>query len=365
MSSLLITGGPVHSHLDAVKIVTNKFKGGLMSALADQFVENNHRVIYLCNVGCQRLPMSSSSSQLEIVYHDGFEDYFEKVLSLAGQMDGVILGAAVANLIVTNPWKGKFPSHNYKPGDVIPIEFTIAPRVIDKVKAVMKKGAHLFGFKLLSGVPHSELIDAAYKVVLNSRATAVFANDAENLQTVYAVTKERAEHQIRRDAIPTFVNECIKDVYYQTRFNKSENNIAEEVGILKRLLELYKDNFVVVDGQVFGAIAVRCKEGFVTTSRGKSEIADITYVQNVDHDNRVVTVSGKKASLNSPLFDKIFERNLDVKKIIHLHVQLPGYPTYAYAPPGTVRDTFRETFATFNIENHGCVLMLDENGHPV
>ena len=30
---MLITGGPVHAYLDAVKIITNKFKGGLMAEL--------------------------------------------------------------------------------------------------------------------------------------------------------------------------------------------------------------------------------------------------------------------------------------------------------------------------------------------
>ena len=34
---ILITGGPVHAYLDAVKIITNKFKGGLMAELADKF----------------------------------------------------------------------------------------------------------------------------------------------------------------------------------------------------------------------------------------------------------------------------------------------------------------------------------------
>jgi phosphopantothenoylcysteine synthetase/decarboxylase len=30
---ILITGGPVHAYLDPVKIITNKFKGGLMAEL--------------------------------------------------------------------------------------------------------------------------------------------------------------------------------------------------------------------------------------------------------------------------------------------------------------------------------------------
>ncbi|TSC83278.1 MAG: hypothetical protein G01um101419_108 [Parcubacteria group bacterium Gr01-1014_19] len=35
MKRVLITGGPVHCYLDAVKIITNRFKGGLMAELAE------------------------------------------------------------------------------------------------------------------------------------------------------------------------------------------------------------------------------------------------------------------------------------------------------------------------------------------
>ena len=35
MKKILVTGGPVHAHLDSVKIITNRFKGGLMAELAD------------------------------------------------------------------------------------------------------------------------------------------------------------------------------------------------------------------------------------------------------------------------------------------------------------------------------------------
>src|ERR1035441_6034934 len=97
----------------------------------------------------------------------------KQVVELAPKYDAVILGAAVANLIPVERFPGKFPSHNYKPGDIIPFSLKIAPRIIDEVKAVAPK-THLFGFKLLSGVPHDELISAAYGVLLESHATAVF-----------------------------------------------------------------------------------------------------------------------------------------------------------------------------------------------
>jgi len=43
----LVTGGPVHVHLDYVKIITNKFKGGRMEALCQGLFDLGHDVIYL------------------------------------------------------------------------------------------------------------------------------------------------------------------------------------------------------------------------------------------------------------------------------------------------------------------------------
>ena len=61
----------------------------------------------------------------------------------------------------------------------------------------MAPGAHLFGFKLLSGVNHNELIKAAYGVLLESKATAIIANDAKDLNQKYIVTKERSIHALK------------------------------------------------------------------------------------------------------------------------------------------------------------------------
>jgi phosphopantothenoylcysteine synthetase/decarboxylase len=211
---VLITGGPVHAHLDAVKIITNRFKGGLMAQLAERMFRFDAEITYLCapSVGA-KVPRTFDG--LTIVEHSGLEDYRKKVLEFAPSMDSVILGAAVANLIPAKPYQGKFPSHNYNPGDVIPIDFTIAPRVIDEVKRVAPH-THLFGYKLLSGVTKKELIDAAYSIVLESKATAVFANDAENLQQKYAVTKERSVHPLSQGELAEWIWTMLNDEYYRT-----------------------------------------------------------------------------------------------------------------------------------------------------
>jgi len=273
-------------------------------------------------------------------------------------MDAVVLGAAVANLIPVNPLKGKFPSHNYKPGDVIPIDFTIAPRIIDEVKKVAPK-THLFGFKLLKDVPHEELVRAAYEIVLEAKATAVFANDASNLDQVCMVTKERGEHPMDRSEIEDNIDAMLADEYYHTSVLGRHEFSAQ----FNAIIEKCAPRFTTVEGgYIFGTVAMRdpanYSDGgaFKTTGRGKKEADTKVDVLRVDHETREVTATGK-ASLNAPLLHRIFKANQDVQFIIHLHEQVPGLPTFSYAPPGTVRDTMRAINTSFNIAGHGCFLL--------
>jgi len=357
---ILITGGSVHGKLDAVKIITNKFKGGLMAGMAEEFSWEKDNVTYVCSKSSTQ-PIEEGDEEdwlIDTVHHDGLYDYREKVNKLAKDFDCVILGGAVANLIPLNPLEGKFPSHDYKVGDVIPIDFTIAPRIVDEVKSNMKKNAHLFAFKLLSGATHEELIRAAYEILLESGATAVFANDATELGIIHAVTKERGVHTMKRGALFYWIKDILKDEYYRTEVEKGTVDQTYWL-LLQELAERYRLNFKEVEnGMVFGTIAQKISgDSFVTTGRGKRELDEIAYVEAVDHDNRIVRSRGSKATLNAPLLDYIF-KNSEADAIVHYHQQVDGLPTLPYAPPGTVRDSQRKVATSFNVEEHGTFLLF-------
>jgi len=384
---ILITGGPVHAHLDSVKMITNRFRGGRMAELADvlgAMSNQKTRMIYLTSKG-SCIP---DGIETKVIYHNGFEDYRKKILELAPKMDAVILGAAVCNLIPVKPWKGKFPSHNYKVGDVIPIDFTIAPRVIDEVRKVATK-TKLFGFKLLQGVKHEQLIDAAYDIVLESGAVCVFANDADALDTKFAVTKERGviklstkQHTVHKyHDFYEFIWKAINDKYYST--DKAE--IPDELELLdyreaktkmNKLIKQYDPKFRKKHGKekyVFGTVAVRIGKTpmFVTTVRGKKNLSDKTVVCKVDNRKRKVYVSGEKATLNAPLFYNIFKDKefKHVKAIVHYHELL--YDIHmawrSYAPPGTVRDSMAKlhpSHAVFQVQGHGMFELLTKEELP-
>ena len=396
--NILITGGPVHAFLDDVKIITNKFKGGLMVDLAGRFVdmaENLHaekkvhrgedkadiHVTYLCSKSATQPQWSDylageNTPHLHCVHHYGIDDYMRIVCELTPQMDAVILGAAVANLIPKNKIKGKFDSHNYKPGDTIPIDFTIAPRVIDEVKKINPK-CHLFGFKLLSGVDYYELIRAAYGVLLESKAVTVFANDAKDLMQKYAVTKERGVHPIHNGDVAQWIFDRMGETYYKTHMAKTDREVdamKRAKGVLKSVIEENKNSFIKVDeGYVFGSAAFKFGESdcwaFVTTARGKNEAEDFAFVDTVKHDSKeVYTMTTKKASLNAPLFHYIFLMHPTVVCIQHYHHQREDLITLDYATPGTYEDSHREEVrkhASFNIKGHGCILSYDVKGNLI
>ena len=383
MKKILITGGPVHAYLDDVKIITNKFKGGLMAELADKFLitndlvhkqeEDKVHITYLCSKDSKK-PGYISDKYCDIIIHDGVDSYMKKVLFLAPHMDVIVLGAAVANLIPKNKIEGKFPSHNYKPGDTIPIEFTIAPRIIDQVKKANPK-VLLFGYKLLSGVDHYELVRAAYGVLLESKAVTVFANDAKDLMQKYAVTKERAVHAITNSDVMQWILDRMEEKYYSTILSENDDISKEQEyykSKFKKLLIENKNSFIKSEeGFVFGSGAIRIDDSeetveseikFVTTARGKNELEDFAFVNYIDNSDLVVHCgTTKKASLNSPLFYFIFHYFPNVKSILHYHHQRADLITKKYATPGTDIDSIRmdTKSPSFNIEGHGCILSYD------
>ena len=366
---VLVTGGPVPAKLDAVKVVTNRFKGGLMAGLADSLAARGAEVTYLCS-------RDSKKPGCAVLEHDGFHDYRTRVHELCGAFDAVVLGAAVANLLPVR-WQtdpggalkpvdtaAKFPSHHFSPGDVFSMEWQIAPRVISETKRHLAPGAHLFGFKLLSGAPRDELVSAAYEIVLAAGATAVFANDAKDLFAIHAVTKERGVHSMHRDALAGFILEACADLYYRTEVAGSWPEGAFESA--RRALEAALDPARMVrtpEGLVFGTAAVRALGGgFFTTERGKRELDGGVHVLEVDHERRLVRTTGGKATLNAPLLDRVFRALPTAVRVAHYHQQEAGLPSLPWAPPGTVRDAARDFSGSFNIADHGCLLAFDGEG---
>ena len=358
---MLMTGGPVFEYLDSVKIITNKFKGGRMAKLAESICDLGVEVYYLCSKDSVKPERVTS-----LIFHNGFDDYKEKVLSISPNVDAVLLGAAVSNLIPNSPWRNiKFPSHKYKEGDKVNIEFTVAPRIINMVKEVAPN-TKLIGFKLLSNFDHKELVDVAYTSLLESRASFIIANDTKKLDDKFIVTKEKSEIPLQECDLPRFIVSSIKDEYYSTEFSEEKRTpcSSDFEHICNKYSQQLISGYDFSRNILFGCVALRNNNGFIVSSRGKRAMNETTDVVYVDHDNRKVKIRGnKKASLNAPLIDMVFKTVPKAVSVVHYHQTDNELITLPYAFPGTIRDSLRNIPGhSFNIEYHGTFLLLDKEG---
>lgn len=378
MAKILVTGGPVGAKLDAVKWVTNGFRGGRMAALADALRLESHDVFYLMQKG------SREPEHCSVITHEGFADYMGKVRSIVRDVDMIVMGAAVANLIPEPPWgtEQKFPSHEFEEGETVEVPFKVSPRIINMVKEINPR-VKLIGFKLLAGVGYDELLMAANKVMDGSNADIVVANELSNLDQKYVLTKERGIISMKESFLANFLSELAKDKYYHTskigEMWKASSPTTEDIKMYRRLVRKYANKIIEhgkqPNGMIFGCVATRIENresGFLCSQRGKSLTFtedDPVHVITVLHDDDGGDVSlpndeHRKASLNAPLLSEIFRTNPDVMGIVHIHDGDEGNATYDYAPPGTVRDSRRECHHDFHIKGHGSFYLMWESDMP-
>lgn len=388
MARILVTGGPVHAHLDAVKIVTNRFKGGRMVALAEALGEKGHFVTF---VGSPHGKKPNPDIGLLIDEHQGFSDYRALVRRHAEDCDMVILGAAVANLIPCPPWDvtKKFPSHDYREGEEVMVPFRVAPRIINEVKRFTPRTT-LVGFKLLQGASNEELVRAAHIVIDESNAAFVVANDADDLARKLIVTRERSvisaidlpgitDEYLKTIGRPVqlvdFLDQVARDEHYTTEVREETPptrtktmDVALErfnrvFGYHKRTIEAAGR----AGNKVLGCLAITVGEnGFLISERAKKLAHQKVYVSEVDHTTRRVVSHGGKPSLNAPLIDWLLRENPRAWGVLHHHGWGAHLPTYHYAPPGTVRDSQRSLSPgtmEFEIKHHGVFKLLTDEDY--
>ena len=204
-----------------------------------------------------------------------------------------------------------------------------------------------------------EIMEDKYKELLNNKLHFMLI---KNNNKIYVLTKEKSMFEITD--IDKFIESFNKDVYYKTIVNDSVEVDKSDFEIYFKYIDKYKDIMmknIYGDKYIFGSVAVRSKNGFITTLRGKEDLNDYTYVSNVNHDNHIINVNGKKATLNAPLLDYLF-KNKNVKTIVHLNHEFDdSLPYYNYEFPGTVKDSIRNNTSSFNIKNHGVIYLFDKN----
>lgn len=205
-------------------------------------------------------------------------------------------------------------------------------------------------------------INKMYIFLLNNNYSFLILKHKNNL---FVLTKEKTIFKINN--IIEFINEYQKNVFYKTNLiNKKTTINLQDLQIFKNYIKKYKKYLYKTkcNKYIFGCIAVKTNNGFITTTRGKQNLNDFTLVESVDHKNKIINVINKKATLNAPLLDHLF-KNPKIKAIVHLHKYNNNLPFYEYAFPGTVKDSIRNNTTSFNIRHHGLVYLFDKNNNLI
>lgn len=207
-------------------------------------------------------------------------------------------------------------------------------------------------------------IDEVYKELLNNKDNFYII---DILGKYYVLTKEKSIIEI--DDVNKYIEDYNKNIFYRTVLLDEKLEIKEkDIQLYYNYIDKYKEKMtkqLYGDKYIFGSVAVRSGNHFITTLRGKKDLKEYTVVKEIDHKNHIVYVTGKKATLNAPLLDYLF-RNKKVKVIVHInHEYDDALPYDYYAIPGTLKDTKRDFKNSFNIKNHGLFYLFDENGNLI
>ncbi|MBT4210083.1 MAG: hypothetical protein HOE19_04190 [Candidatus Komeilibacteria bacterium] len=168
---ILITAGPVWVSIDKVRIMTNIFGGALGYEIAKQARSLGAEVVLLMGPGRVYF---TGKEKFKVIKFKSFEDIhklLKKEIS-SKKYDAVIHSAAIPDYIPNKSHKGKIKSgkNNFT------IKFKPTFKIVDRIKKWDSK-ILLVKFKLEVGKFEKELIDIAYKALLQSRADFIVANE--------------------------------------------------------------------------------------------------------------------------------------------------------------------------------------------
>lgn len=327
MSNIVISLGVIPAKLDAVKYIGNKFNGGLILRLALELSELGHSV----EIVKWKYNKIDTTGVDNVHNVDDINEY--QTFMQLNHYDIYILGAAVANLMPVEPWKGKFPSHNYSEGDEINIKFKICPRIINQIKKNHPRST-LIGFKLSTG----SYLDA-FETLKESNADLVIYNNPSDLDKITFCYKTfQVKDGIRSD-IADRIDDLSKINYFTTRQNLENlnNNLDIKPVFLIKELEKY-----VLDENNHGSIGVVQNElgtpYLYTHSRYDKHIG--IYGKGLVYDNEFNARVDYKLTEALPVFLKFMGLNDGYKYFIHTHKgNYKHHLEVGYIPPNASEES--------------------------
>ena len=197
---IIITAGGTSERIDDVRTITNSSTGRLGFAIGKTFAEKYgdkiEKIYYLHGLRAA-FPDDGKVQPVAVGGVMDLQRELERLLTTES-IDAVVHAMAVSDYIVNevttldklrgveNPDNQADLSGNKISSDIddLVIHMKKSPKVIGKIKG-WAPDVKLVGFKLLSGVPHEELIDVGYHLLQKNGCDFVLANDLQEIGKDY------------------------------------------------------------------------------------------------------------------------------------------------------------------------------------
>ena len=170
---ILVTAGPTWVAIDKVRVITNIFSGKLGLIIAETAQKMGANVVFMFGPGRISVPENKKIKVLRFKYFDDLLNLVKENIK-QGRFDAIIHSAAVSDYMPLPSKEKKIKSGKKN----LAIKFKPTIKIVDLIRKIDSK-AFLVKFKLEVGLSEKELIDVAYKSMLQSNADLMVANDFE------------------------------------------------------------------------------------------------------------------------------------------------------------------------------------------
>jgi phosphopantothenoylcysteine decarboxylase/phosphopantothenate--cysteine ligase len=168
--SVLVTAGATVEHIDPVRVLTNRSSGKMGIAVAEEALSRGAEVTLVYGVGSATPP-----SRANLISVETTAQMREAVVSelKSKKYDAVMAVAAAADWTPEKPYSYKVSTHKL---DTLSLKLKPTAKIIDSVKK-LRPGTFLVAFRAEYKLPEKELIESAYKRLVEAKADLIVVND--------------------------------------------------------------------------------------------------------------------------------------------------------------------------------------------
>ena len=176
---ILITAGPTRAYLDAFRYITNPSSGKMGVALAQNTLDRGANVTLVYGPGTAKPP--AKANVIPILSTEEMLEAVQKTLQ-THKIDATILSAAAADYGLPDRVNEKTPSGKNE----WVLQLKPLPKIVENVKKV-DPDVYLVGFKAEYNLSNEELIERAYKRMVDAGMDLIVANDVSREKTGFEV----------------------------------------------------------------------------------------------------------------------------------------------------------------------------------